>query len=255
MDHTVYALVGVTCEHVHNWLEPHQPTSNVETQSSSSLHLSPTRWQSRLCCMSDLLGACFPSLALYEVLSSALSSQTQDAKVMDLFLRALKYGSTHHILQINTLNGSAHLSLLFLLATFASTNQKVIQNTANEDGSILNHQRMVKEKIGNFFGYESSSRQLAESLTTLEAAMAQGTSADMTHRALKLQSLLSSSFVNERSLAINHTRVSSSLSGHTEVLQDKIRRNTFELDEVLSNYKRVETERDRLSSALNNQRS
>eukprot|EP00585_Thalassiosira_rotula_P005826 CAMPEP_0196161256 /NCGR_PEP_ID=MMETSP0910-20130528/47242_1 /TAXON_ID=49265 /ORGANISM="Thalassiosira rotula, Strain GSO102" /LENGTH=329 /DNA_ID=CAMNT_0041426197 /DNA_START=505 /DNA_END=1491 /DNA_ORIENTATION=- len=83
--------------------------------------------------------------------------------------------------------------------------------------------------------------------------MTQGTSADMTHRALKLQnSLLSLS--DERSLARTFAKASNSVSRKEATLRDKLAKSEIELKEMCSKYQNIEAERDELCNSFHDQR-
>jgi len=208
----------------------------------------------RTCSLCDLLGMCLQSATPIRILATAFCSQHFDDSILDVFLRASIFGSHQHAFDISTLNGSAHLSLLFLLTTF-STNASAYDISEHEEESFRRQQSIINQHITNLVGRHCSNVDgSVVSFSSLQAAMVQGSSVDMTHRSIKLQRNIDSLFGDARPLAFNLTFASGSLYDHKKFLQDKIKQNKYEFESLVSKYERVEIERDNLVRALNEQR-
>mmetsp|Transcript_39746 Transcript_39746/g.65082 ORF Transcript_39746/g.65082 Transcript_39746/m.65082 type:complete len:736 (+) Transcript_39746:212-2419(+) len=196
------------------------------------------RWHPRLCSLGDLLGVCTPSDNMMNIFASSLSDE-----VLGLFVTAVESDQQNNLcMDMDTLGGSANLSLLFLFASFTN-NDPGVSNDHNGE-TIQTQQRNVREKL---------LIRASGFLTVLEVAMAQGTSADMTHRALKLQnSLLSLS--DERSLAFTYTKASNSVARKELTLRDKLEKSEMGLKEMASKYQHIEVDRDNLCNSFHDQR-
>ncbi|KAL7539271.1 hypothetical protein ACHAXR_009146 [Thalassiosira sp. AJA248-18] len=193
------------------------------------------RWHPRLCALGDLLGICTHSLSVINIFASSLSDE-----VLNLFLKALECDGKDKVC-MDTLSGSANLSLLYLFTSFANYDS-AISNDQN-GAAIRTQQRNVKEKLIRASNF----------LTVLEVAMAQGTSADMTHRSLKLQnSLLSLS--DERSLALTFTKASNTVARKENYLRDKLTKSELELTDMASKCRQIQLDRDNLSNAYHDMR-
>ena len=207
--------------------------SLVEATYSSANSIVPnfsSRWHSRVCALGDLfVDCCTYSSNAVCIFAQRISSD----EVMRSFAKAIESDHPDNV-DVDTLHGSTKLSLLFLFARFSSN---------LSEPSILDQQRHIKETLIRASNY----------LPVLEVAMAQGSSSDMTHRALKLQnSLLSLS--DERSLALTFTKASNSLSRKENHLQGKLMKSEAELKNLATKTEALEFDRDNLSNAFNDQR-
>jgi chromosome segregation ATPase len=84
-------------------------------------------------------------------------------------------------------------------------------------------------------------------------ALSQGTSADMTHRALTLHNSLRS-LSDERSLALTLTMASSSVTRKELALRGKLEQSVMELKDMALKYQNMEVDRDNLSNSFQDQR-
>ncbi|KAL3794995.1 hypothetical protein ACHAW5_002164 [Stephanodiscus triporus] len=180
----------------------------------------------RICFLGDVLGVCILTTSASEIFASSMSDE-----VLNLLGVVIECDPQHDQI-IDTLSGSAKMSFVNLFASFST---KVISN--DKSGAlILAQQRRVKETLMCAPGH----------LSVLEAAMAQGTSADMTHRSLKLQSSLMS-LSDERFLAHTLTRSRDSVAKKERILKDKLR-------ELAARYQKSELDCDGLTDSLRDQR-
>lgn len=190
------------------------------------------RWSPRLCSLGDLLAiVCKASLNATNILASSLSDQ-----VLEIFAESVGCE------RAKTLAGSAQVSLLYLCACFADNTHRI---APDENGkAVLLQQRKVKEKL---------LIRASGSHPILEASLAQGSSADMVHRALKLQHLLLS-MSDERALAVTLAKASCKVAKKEQSLCIKLEKSAIELKQLTSKYEHIEADRDKLFNALQDQR-
>jgi len=205
------------------------------THSSINGNISDfnSRSHPRMCLLGDLLGVCIHSMSASEVFAFSLSNE-----VMNLFADAVQ--CNEHI-TIDTLGGSANLSLLYLFASFV--NNDMTNNNDGSRSSIQSQQRITKDKL---LGSSSF-------LSIFEVAMAQGKSADMTWRAQNLQKSLFN-VIDERSLAITFTKASDSVARKESAIRYKLAQSERDLQNLSRKFKQVEIERDTLSNSFHDQR-
>ena len=189
------------------------------------------RWHPRICFLGDLLSIFIPSINACQAISSSLSKE-----VLGVFVDAIQCDQ-----QNDTLGGSANLSLLFLFALFAN-NGRITSNDENES-SIIAQQRNVKEKL----------LRISYFLPLIEKAMAQGTSADMIHRALKLQKALLS-LSDDRSLALTFAKARNAVSTKQNALHDKLTGSENEVRVMARKYQQIKSDHDSLSHSFHDQR-
>jgi chromosome segregation ATPase len=134
------------------------------------------------------------------------------------------------------LSGAVTLTLVNLLVSFA--------NSQRGSNSILDQQKRVKEGLRTV---------LVSVMAQLESAMAQGTSVDITHRALKLQSGLIS-LSDERFVALCVTNANSAAVTRVRMLNDRLDTTKEELSEMEKRYQNTLQSHDNLNSAYHDQR-
>ena len=202
-----------------------------------SVHSNGTRWHPRLCSLGDLLAVCTSSVHVITMLASSLSDE-----LLDLCASVVACDQQESLC-IDTLGGSAKLSLLFLFATFGFC--FVGLGTLNDQTRelVLTQRRNANEKL---FIYASGF------FSVLEIAMSQGSSADMTHRALILQNSLHS-LNGERTLALTLTKANSSVARKELTLRCKLKETAFDLKEMVLKFQKMEVERDDLSNSIQGQ--
>lgn len=192
-----------------------------------------TRSHARICVLSDILNICIQSINASEIFALSLSNE-----VLNFFADAVQCDQFSNI---DTLGGSAILSLISLFASFVNNGRAISNDETRE--SILSKQRNVQEQLicGSSF------------LSVIEVAMAQGQSADMTLRALNLQKSLLS-VIDERSLAITFTKASDSVARKETTLRERLTQSEKELHDMVQKYKKIEIERDSYSNSFHDQR-
>lgn len=208
------------------------------TQTSINGNISDfnSRSHPRMCLLGDLLGVCIYSMSASEVFAFSLSNE-----VLNLFANSIQ--CNEHI-TIDTLGGSASMSLLYLFASFVNNDMAAMEhNNDDSRSSIQSQQRIAKDKL-----LCSSSF-----LSMFEVAMAQGKSADMTWRAQNLQKSLFA-VIDERSLAITFTKASDSVARKDSTIRYKLAQSERDLQNLSRKFKQVETERDTLSNSFHDQR-
>ncbi|KAL7555116.1 hypothetical protein ACHAWF_018722 [Thalassiosira exigua] len=193
------------------------------------------RWQSRLCSLGDLLSVCTSSIAVVEIMAASLSDE-----VLSLIVHSIE-DHLQNNLSVDTLGGSATLSLLFVLASFVKRSTTTLSE--QDRASILVQQRNVREKLrgGSIVGL------------AVESGLAQGASADMTYRALKLQNSVMS-LGDVHSLALSLTKSNNSVARKEVILRGKLEKSENELKEMTASRLRLQVERDSLISSLDDQR-
>ena len=190
----------------------------------------------RICSLGDVLGIFILPTSASQIFASSMSDE-----VLNLLGNILECNPQHNQ-SIDALSGSAKMSIVNLFASFANNSTKVIPNDESE-ALILVQQRLVKEKMICAPGH----------LTVLEAAMAQGTSADMTYRALKLQSSLLS-LSDERFLAHTFANARNSVAKKERILRDKLSTYQSEMSEMAKKCQQSELNCDGLTESLREQR-
>ncbi|KAL3826326.1 hypothetical protein ACHAXA_003650, partial [Cyclostephanos tholiformis] len=188
----------------------------------------------RICSLGDLLLVFIHTTCANETFASSMSDD-----VLDLLGNILECDPKHNQ-SIDSLSGSARMSIITLFATFAINSRKVIAD--DKSGFVHSQQRRVKEKLICAPGH----------LAVLEAAMAQGTSADMTYRALKLQSALLP-LGDERLFAHMFTNSRNSVAKKMRTLTDKLATIQSEMREMTEKCVRSELKCDGLIDSLRNQ--
>ena len=191
----------------------------------------------RICFLGDLLSVIIHSICASETFASFMSDE-----VLDLLGNTIECEPKHNQ-SIDSLSGSAKMSVVNLFATFAINCRKVIPN--DESGAlIVFQQRRVKEKLICAPGH----------LAVMEAAMAQGTSADMTHRALKLQSALLP-LGGDRLLAHMFTNSRNLMTMKVRTLTDKLATYQSEIRTMTKKCQQSEAKSDSLYDSLRDQSS
>lgn len=178
----------------------------------------------KICLISDVLTACLPSIDLQQVLSSNLSSEFKSKPVISVFVSMIEV-DRDRFNAADTLFTSAFLSIIYLLGQVISCSQ------IDHDVNLL----ATMESVG---------------LLAIESAMAQGVSADLTHRAMKHQKYLA---VNEKILARAFARTRSSVGREENLLRTRIKDAEREISELREQAKAKELERAKLRKALNDQ--
>ena len=209
------------------------------TQTSTHGNISDfnSRSHPRMCLLGDLLGVCIYSMCASEVFAFSLSNE-----VLNLFADAVQ--CDEHI-TIDTLGGSACMSLLYLFASFVN-NDMAATMANNNDGSrssVQSQQTIAKDKLLGSSTF----------LSIFEVAMAQGKSADMTWRAQNLQKSLFN-VIDERSLAITFTKASDLVERKESTIRNKLAQSERDLQDLSRKYKHIEIERDTLSNSFHDQR-
>lgn len=171
-----------------------------------------------------------------EILASSLSDE-----VLSLFVKMVERHCQNNLC-LDRQGCSANLSILFLFATFANSGTS-FTNDENVASAILAQQRNVKEKL-----IRSSSL-----LTVLELAMAQGSSADLTHRALGLQNSVMS-LSDERSLAITFAMANNEVTRKDTAIRAKLVKSERELKDLNTKFGKIEADNKALSSSFHEQR-
>lgn len=138
------------------------------------------------------------------------------------------------------LSGAVTLTLVNLLVSFANSRR----GSTLIDDSILDQQNRVKEGLRTV---------LVSVMAQLESAMAQGTSVDITHRALKLQSGLIS-LSDERFVALCFTNANSAAVTRERMLSDRLTQYKEELSEMKKRIQNTLQRFDNLNSAYHEQR-
>ncbi len=189
----------------------------------------------RICLLGDLLGVLIHTTCASETFASSMSEE-----VLDLLGNLIECEPKHNQ-SIDSLSGSAKMSVVNLFVTFAMNSRKVIPNDESE-ALISYQQRRVKEKLICAPGH----------LIIMEAAMAQGTSADMTHRALKLQSALLP-LGGERFLARMFTNSRNSVATEVRTLTEKHATYQSKMREQTKKCQAIELKCDSLTASLRDQ--
>lgn len=138
------------------------------------------------------------------------------------------------------LSGAVTLTLVNLLVSFANSRR----GSTLIDDSILDQQNRVKEGLRTV---------LVSVMAQIESAMAQGTSVDITHRALKLQSGLIS-LSDERFVALCFTNANSAAVTRERMLSDRLTQYKEELSEMKKRIQNTLQRFDNLNSAYHEQR-
>ena len=138
------------------------------------------------------------------------------------------------------LSGAVTLTLVNLLVSFANSRR----GSTLIDDSILDQQNRVKEGLRTV---------LVSVMAQIESAMAQGTSVDITHRALKLQSGLIS-LSDERFVALCFTNANSAAVTRERMLSDRLTQYKEELSEMEKRIQNTLQRFDNLNSAYHEQR-
>jgi hypothetical protein len=208
----------------------------IESTSTSVACTLPfyfTRCQPRSCSLGDLLCVCFQSNLATKIIACS----------MDDFLGQLLDAVRNYSLpsqSMCTLSGAVRLTLVNLLVSFAKSRSgsKVI------DDSILDQQSRGKEGLRNV---------LVSVMAQLESGMAQGTSVDITHRALELQRGLIS-LSDDRFVALCLTNANSAAATRVSMLCDRLAKYKEELSELETRYQNTLQSHENLNSAYHDQR-
>ena len=178
----------------------------------------------RICTIGDVLSACPPSSDLEQVIFSTLGASFKNKTVKDVFVNILSM-SKNGFDETQTLHVSAMLSIIYLLS-------QLISSVQFDNGINL---AAILDRTG---------------LLSIELALSQGTSADLTHRAMKHQNSLS---FNEKTLALAFTRAHDSHCQEEISLRKTIANADCEIAELRDQVKAKELERTRLRKVLNDQ--
>eukprot|EP00804_Cyclotella_cryptica_P002010 CCRYP_007444-RA/>CCRYP_007444-RA protein AED:0.01 eAED:0.01 QI:1342/1/1/1/1/1/2/614/1403 len=217
VDIAFHSLVESTCSLDHN-----------------QISLCFSRHLPRACSLSDVLSECLSSSNLMQVMLSTLSASFRDKSVMDAVVDVVGLNQDRFD-TADTLFLSAIMSILYLL-------RKISLHPFDHDNERIAQLKLTNEKFGVTLK--------GAGVVIIESAMVQGTSADLTHRALKYQNSLTTS---EKTLALTFTRTRNSLKRDKELLRSKIRKAESEIVELSAQNKRSELEREKLSSAMHEQ--
>ena len=180
----------------------------------------------RICSIGDALSVCLRSShLLVGVLSSTLQSSFKSKSAGHIFVSMINDISRNHIDTAGTPLLSAVLSIIYLLSQITSANR------SSHDVDLLDTLK-------------------SNGLLVVECALAQGSSADVTHRALKYQKLFS---VDEKTLALAFTRTRSSFKSEGNSLRNRITDTEREIRELRNQVKTKDAKQAKLQSALTNQ--
>ena len=189
---------------------------------NSQPELYSTRHLPRLCSVGDMLSSCLPSVDLQQMLAESVSSQVKNKSIMNIFVGMMNM-CRDRLEEADTLFLSSILSIVHLLSQIISSSQ----------------------------GVNLSANIESVALMAIESAMAQGISADLTHRAIGHQKSLQ---VNEKTLALAYTRSRGTFKQDETSLADRVKDAEREIQELRGLVKAKEKERAKLSKALNDQR-
>eukprot|EP00956_Cyclotella_meneghiniana_P026013 scaffold55470_cov73-Cyclotella_meneghiniana.AAC.3 len=182
------------------------------------------RHLSRICSISDVLSACLPSSDLEQVMYSSLEASYKNKSVKDVFVKLLSM-SKNGFDETHTLFVSAVFTIIYLLSQLTSSVQ------SDHDINLT----AILERTG---------------LLSIEFALSQGTSADLTYRAMRHQNSLP---FNEMTLALAFTRARGSHRQEEILLRKKIKDAERDIAKLLDQANEKELERTRLQKALNDQ--
>lgn len=185
-----------------------------------------SRFLPRICSVGDMLSTCLATSSdMQQTLFESLAVTFKNKSVLDVFADMLHL-SKSSIDDANTLFTSSTLSIVYLLSHILSCCH-------------------LEQKFNFSAALESTG------LMAIESAMSQGTSSDLTHRALKHQKSLQ---VDEKTLALAFTKSRSNLSQDEASLCNKINDAEQEIRGLCDELRAKEKERAKLSKALNEQR-
>jgi chromosome segregation ATPase len=165
---------------------------------------------------------------------STLSSQFRNKTVTDVFVDLISL-SNDGFNETITLFVSSILSILYLLSQITSSR-------FDHDDEYSGQLEVISSKFGIVL--ESTG------LMAIESAMGQGSSADLTRRAIKYQNCIT---ISETTLALALTRTRISAKRKEGYLQRRINNAELELKELQTQSKVKEEERTKLSNTLHEQ--
>ena len=183
---------------------------------------SLTRQIPRICSIGDMLSLCLPSHILSESLSSALQSPFRGKLVGQMFVGMINISRNY---MAGTPQISAMLSIIYFLSQITS---------AYQSGHDIDLLTTLK----------------TNGLLLVESALTQGSSADLTHRAMKFQRSFS---VDEKALALLYTRTNSSFKSKENSLRRRITNCEQEIGELRDQVKTKDSEQAKLRNSLSSQ--